>query len=68
MSLNVTANLVLAFAVLVTAVILLAWAWCMGVAAAPPRARQLHPARPVIGPSPRRNVIKADYEVRVIER
>jgi hypothetical protein len=65
---GVEANLILACASLVVAVILLGWAWCMGVAAAPRRARQLHPARPVIGPSPRRNVIQGDYEVKVIER
>jgi threonine/homoserine/homoserine lactone efflux protein len=68
---DVEANLILAFACLVVAVILLGWAWCMGVfAAAPRRARQLQAAaaRPVIGPSPRRNVIRGDYEVKVIER
>jgi threonine/homoserine/homoserine lactone efflux protein len=64
---DVEANLILAFACLVVAVIVLGWAWLMGVAAAPRRARQAA-ARPVIGPSPRRNVIKADYEVKVIER
>jgi hypothetical protein len=67
---EVVANLILAFACLVVAVIVLGWAWCMGVAAAPRRARQLQAAaaRPVIGPAPQRNVIQGDYEVKVIER
>jgi hypothetical protein len=69
---GVEANLILACASLVVAVILLGWAWCMGVfAAAPRRARQLQAAaaRPVIRPAPARNVIQVKpTEIRVIER
>ena len=70
MTTNVEAQLALAFACLITAAILLGFAWIMGVfAVAPRRARQLQSARPAIRPAPRRNVIQVKpTEIKVIDR